>query len=229
MWGLWEQNVSLSQLVESGDVICWAAKWFGSREVEFRSVHHDGKKRMVKRAWKLLDEADTVVHYNGRRFDIPHLQREFLTLGLTPPAPFKQIDLLATCRSQFKFPSNKLDYVSKALGLEGKVKHEGFDLWIRCMAGEASAWETMRRYNIQDVELLEDVYGLLQPWVKNHPSHAALAGENLCPRCGSSDLVGRGSTFLRTGRYQRFCCKNCGGWTRSTKRLDGVSVTELAA
>jgi DNA polymerase elongation subunit (family B) len=229
VWGLWDQNISLDALVESGDMICWAAKWLGKPKVEFRSVHHDGRKKMVKDAWTLLDEADAVMHFNGARFDIPHLNREFVEAGLKPPSPYKQIDLLQTVKRQFKFPSNKLAYVSKALGLEGKHSHEGYQLWIKCMAGDDKAWGRMRRYNIQDVRLLEDLYEILQPWVMNHPSVAALTGSDVCPRCGRADLVGRGYAFLRTGRYRRFCCRSCGSWTRSTKREASTTITELAA
>ena len=28
-WGLWQQNVSLSQIVESTEVICFGAQWYG--------------------------------------------------------------------------------------------------------------------------------------------------------------------------------------------------------
>jgi len=229
VWGLWDQNISLDALVESGETICWAAKWLGERAVTFRSVHHDGKKQMVKTAWDLLDEADTVLHFNGKKFDIPHLQREFVEAGMRPPAPYKQIDLLDTVRKQFRFPSNKLAYVSKALGLEGKTQHEGYQLWLKCRAGDEKAWATMRRYNIQDVRLLEDLYEILVPWITGHPSVGALTGEDVCPRCGSDDLISRGYAFLRTGRYRRFQCKSCGSWTRSTKREGGTTVTELAA
>lgn len=229
VWGLWDQNINLDALVESGDMICWAAKWLGEKKVEFRSVHHDGRKKMVKDAWKLLDEADVVMHFNGARFDIPHLNREFVESGLKPPAPYKQIDLLQTVKRKFRFPSNKLAYVSEALGLAGKEKHEGYQLWLKCMAGDDRAWGRMRRYNIQDVRLLEELYEILMPWVSNHPSVGALTGSDVCPRCGSADLVGRGYAFLRTGRYRRFQCKACKGWTRSTVREAGTSVTELAA
>ncbi|NIV35232.1 MAG: hypothetical protein GWN58_38990, partial [Anaerolineae bacterium] len=48
---------------------------------------------MLEGAWELLDEADAVVHYNGKKFDIPTLNREFVKYGFTPPSPYKQIDL----------------------------------------------------------------------------------------------------------------------------------------
>lgn len=231
IWSLWDDRVPLDRLVAAGETMCWAAKWVGSptEEIEFRSVHHDGKRTMVDRMWMLLDEADAVVHYNGRRFDIPSLNRDFLEAELTPPSPYRQIDLLATARKKFRFVSNKLAYVSKALGLEGKVGHEGFQLWVKCMAGDEDAWARMREYNIQDMALLEDLYRRLLPWIDSHPSYGALQMTNGCPRCGKDTLQRRGFDHTKVGKYQRYRCSSCGSWSRDTLRVGGTKRTELSA
>lgn len=228
VWDLWNQNINLDALQETTEIICWAAKWIGEEGVEFRSNFHDGHKKMVKRAWKLLDEADAVLHYNGAKFDIPHFNREFVLLDMSPPSPYKQIDLLRTARKQFNFPSNKLAHVSEALGLAGKIKHEGYRLWFKCMAGDPDAWARMREYNERDVVLLEDLYDRLRPWIAGHPSMGAMTGEDSCPTCGGDNLEKRGTVFLKTARYQRFRCRKCKVWSRSTKRIDGTTVTEVA-
>jgi DNA polymerase elongation subunit (family B) len=225
VWGLWEQNINLEALVEHQQMICWVAKWVGKRGTEFRSIHHDGQPAMIRRAWEKLDEADVVVHYNGRRFDIPHLNREFLRFDLTPPSPYKQVDLLQTAKREFKFASNKLAHVSKQLGLEGKVQHEGYGLWLKCMAGDENAWKTMRKYNVRDVVLLEELYLKLRPWVRSHPSYAAYVGKDVCPACGSEHLQSRGYAFTQVSKYQRLQCVDCGKWSRATKRLDHTRVT----
>lgn len=207
-------------------MICWAAKWIGEDGIEFMSLNSHTKKAMVKRIWALLDAADVVVHYNGRKFDVPYIQREFLMQGLLPTSPFKQIDLLDTVRKQFNFVSNKLAHVSRQLGLEGKESTGGFNLWVRCMEGDTDAWKTMESYNIQDVQLLEDAYMILRPWIKGHPNFSAASGEHSCPRCQSTELQARGFSVLRTGRYQRYCCKKCGTWSRGTKSLGRSDITE---
>ena len=229
VWRMWDENIGLDQLVESVETLCWAAKWVGQDDIEFRSIHHDGKRTMVDRMWTLLDEADAVIHYNGKRFDIPHLNRDFLAAELTPPSPYQHIDLLGTARKKFKFQSNKLAYVSKALGLEGKVGHEGFRLWVKCMAGDPDAWERMREYNVQDMVLLEDLYKRLLPWIDNHPSYGAMRLGDVCPRCGGEDLQRRGFTHTKVGKFQRYRCASCGGWLRDTLRVGGTKRTDLAA
>ena len=184
VWGLWQQNVGLSQLRESSRVMCWAAMWAGDDEVNFSSENHTSHKNMIKAAHSLLDEADAVCHYNGKKFDMPTLNKEFLKHGLLPPSPYKQIDLLRVARSQFRFPSNKLDYVAQQLGLGKKVAHEGHELWIKCMAGDKDAWARMEEYNINDVLLLEKVYDRLLPWINNHPNMSYTKSEYVCPTCG---------------------------------------------
>ena len=31
-WGLFQQNISIGQLIESSTVLCWAAKWLGEKK-----------------------------------------------------------------------------------------------------------------------------------------------------------------------------------------------------
>ena len=221
VWGLWQQNVGLPQILDAGYVMCWSAKWYGKDEVLFDSLYHNTQHNMLKRIWSLLDEADIVIHYNGSKFDIPTLNKEFITHGFTPPSPYKQIDLLSTARNQFKFPSNKLDYIAKALGLGQKVGHRGHQLWIDCMARDGKAWNEMKEYNIHDVILLEKVYEVFKPWVKPHPNVTLYTDNNdvICPVCGGNHYTRRGYAFTTVGKYQRYKCKDCGGWFKDRKNL----------
>lgn len=222
VWGLWNQNIAISQMIDSSYVMCWAAKWIGESEILFGSVRH-GRKKMLKHIYSLLNEADVVIHYNGTKFDIPVLNKEFLLNGLPPPAPFQQVDLLKTARQKFKFPSNKLDYVAKALKLGSKTEHAGFKLWVQCLNGEEEAWKKMEEYNKNDVVLLEQVYYKLLPWIKNHPNHGVYDGSIVCPHCSSTNLIKRGYAYTSVSKFQRYKCKDCGAWSRSKS---GESVKE---
>lgn len=223
VWGLWNQNIGLPQLLESSRVICFAAKWIGQKKVMFFSEHEHGHEEMMRAAHELLDQADVVVHYNGKKFDIPHLQTEFARYGLESPSPFKHVDLLATVRREFRFPSNKLDAVTKDLGLVGKAKHDGHILWIKCLLGDPAAWKQMKRYNVQDVRLTEDLYHRILPWIKNHPSRSLYSGQEGC-LCGSSNLERRGYAYTTVSRFQQFRCRDCGRWTRSGKAESRVDL-----
>lgn len=221
VWGLWQQNVGLPQLLESSYVMCWSAKWYKEEEVMYSSVFDTSPRKMLKEIHKLLDEADAVVHYNGTRFDIPTLNKEFVLFGMPPPAPYKQIDLLRVGRNKFKFPSNKLDYVSRALGLRGKHVATTFDLWVKCMNKDPEAWKTMEEYNKNDVILLEQVYDRLLPWIHNHPNRGLynLDTALVCPHCGSKSYRRRGYAYTSACKYQRYQCKDCSTWFRGTTNL----------
>jgi len=181
VWGIWDQNIGLNQLRESSYVMCYAAKWLGDKKMMFDSVKKSGDKKMLAGIHKLLDEADAVIHYNGKRFDIPSLNKEFLLHGMFPPAPFKEIDLLTVAKSRFRFVSNKLDYVAQSLGLGKKTEHSGHELWVQCMAGIPKAWKTMEEYNKNDVILLEkECIMIPTAWlIKEYDSKGTLVWQGL--------------------------------------------------
>jgi len=125
---------------------------------------------------------------------------------------------LHLCKRQFRFASNKLDYVGQYLELGEKVKHSGFDLWTGCMRNDPVAWAQMREYNIQDV-LLEKLYYKLRPWHDRHPSVSASEEVSGCPKCGSLEYERRGYALTVNQKYQRYRCKGCGGWFRGHKSV----------
>lgn len=217
VWGLWQQNVAINQIMESGYTLCWAAKWLDEDKVYFDSIDKHKPKMMLHSIHRLMDEADAIITYNGIKFDIPTLNKEFLLHGFTPPAPSKQIDLLLTCKSKFRFPSNKLDYVSQALKVGSKVKHEGHELWVQCMAGNKAAWKRMQEYNEQDVVLLERVYKKILPWIDKHPNRATNEEGVCCPNCSSIHYQRRGTHVTTTQKYIRYQCQDCGTWFRGNR------------
>ena len=213
VWGLWDQNIAITQIERSTEVICWGARWLGSDKVIFKSVHHHGQKVMLDELHKVMDEADVLIGWNSAAFDSKHIKREFIENGYLPPSPWIELDLMRVVRSQFKFPSNKLDYVAQKLGVGAKVKHSGFQLWLDCMAGNAKAWKEMKEYQIQDVNLLLDLYDILLPWINNHP-HMGLDDNqpNSCRNCGSTNINKWGFRYNASTKIQRYKCLNCGNY-----------------
>jgi uncharacterized protein YprB with RNaseH-like and TPR domain len=163
-WGLWDQNISIDQIIKSSEMLCFGARWLGQKKVIFKSSYHHGKQAMLEELHKLMEEADVLVGWNSAAFDHKHINREFLQAGMAPPSTTKDLDLMSVVKANFLFPSNKLDYVAQKLGVGAKVKHSGFSLWIRCMDGDKKAWDEMKKYQVQDVNLLVDLYDILNPW-----------------------------------------------------------------
>lgn len=226
-WGIWQQNVGINQIHKPTRMICFAAKWLGESDTMFWSEYAD-RGEMIAAAHDLLNDADVLVHFNGRKFDVRHINRELLLGGYRPPAPYAQIDLLTVAKKHFLFPSNKLAYISQALGLGSKISHEGHGLWTQCLAGDPDAWARMEAYNRQDVVLLEPLYQRLLPWITNHPNMRLTDNPEGCPSCGSLELRREGFALTATGKYQRWSCKGCGAWSKSGRREEGTDIRGVA-
>jgi hypothetical protein len=227
-WGIWQQNIAIGQIKAPIRTLAWAAKWYGSDEVLYASERTHGHENMILEAYDLINEADAIVGFNSKAFDIKHLNREFIELGLAPPTPHQDIDLLLVCRKHFKFPSNKLDYVAGVLLNEHKLSTGGMQLWIRCLKGEKKAWDLMEDYNIQDVLVTERLYDKLKGWITNHPNHGLYIDDQetpVCRNCESTHIHSKGGEFTATGvfAYQRYKCMSCGANLRGRKNIKGTA------
>lgn len=201
--------------LESGYILCWCAKWLDGKQITKGLCDYKGykpnstnDKELVKELYELINEADIVIAHNGDRFDIKKMNTQFIKYELSPPDPYKTIDTLKVARKNFAFESNKLDALGEFLGVGRKVKHEGIDLWIACMNGDLQAWGRMKKYNKQDVVLLEAVYKKLLPWITNHPTPKD--GLTNCPNCHSDHYQKKGDEWSRGFKYKRAKCQNCG-------------------
>lgn len=220
-WGLHNQNISPNQIIEPGYVLCWAAKWIGERKVHFRTLHDED---FATKAHELMEEADGIISWNGQSFDTKHLNHLFLLEGLHPPAPYVNIDLLRTWRANFKTPSNKLEFVLRDLELESKVENRGMPMWIGCMNDDPKMWREMRKYNVQDTKVLEDVYYDLQGWITVPLNHGLYINDDdpTCHNCGSKHVHSRGYQRTDVRIYRRYQCQDCGRWQRSRYSHDTV-------
>ncbi len=216
VWGKWQQDVI--DFKANWYILSFAVKEIGQPVRVFGLIDYPGyendkedDKALMKDLWQVLEDADIVVAHNGDRFDLPKINTRFLTHGMQPPSPYKTVDTLQIARKIFKFDSNKLDELGRYLGVGRKMPHTGFHLWKSCMEGSKKAWAKMKRYNAQDVVLLEKIYFLMRPWAKTHPN--VNKGEQYhCPKCGSNKVQRRGWSYTMLRRKQRFQCTNCTGW-----------------
>jgi DNA polymerase elongation subunit (family B) len=217
-WGLRDQFIHPENVIDSSYILCWAAKWLGQPEIHFERTLHQKRssKGMLRRIHGLMERADLIVGYNSNRFDIPTLNKEFLINGLNKPAPSKQVDLFPIARKHFRFPSHKMDYLARQLGIGGKTKHEGFGLWVKCMENDKDAFKVMEEYNRNDVAILEALYIRLLPWLPNQGHAVRNEGQLVCPNCGAAKYQQRGFQYSQVGKYVRFQCLSCFHWFRSS-------------
>jgi predicted RecB family nuclease len=214
-WGIWEQNAVWVE--KEWQLLSFAYKWYGDKSVKVRTLHDTGSKvdkQLTRELWMLFDKADIIIAHNGDKFDIRKANARFLLHGLPPPSPYRTIDTLKVARSRFALNSNRLDDIAKALGIGMKESTGGAQLWRDCMAGDEQAWAKMKKYNKQDVVLLEAVYEELRPWIKNPINLGVVCEGKVCPHCASTKIQKRGMGYSQSGSHQRYMCSDCAGWSK---------------
>lgn len=228
VWGLWKQNVSLAQIIKDWYFICFSAKWLGENQVindglqnYIREDTETAERSIVTNMWKLLDEADIICAYNGKKFDKKKMNAKFFEYGLPEPSPYKIVDPYLIVRGNFGLTSNKMDYVAKLLGREGK-KSTNIQLWIDCMNRDLEALTYMQEYCDVDVLELEGVYHEVKHWDKNHPNMALYYEDNTprCNTCGSDNLKTlkiKAHTYVSS--FSAFRCGDCGKILRDRENV----------
>ena len=204
------------KFIRPQELMCYSWKELGEKKTHFVS-RHDFKTyhEFVVSLHTLLDSADITIAHNGGSFDDKMANRFFVTEGISPPKPRKTIDTKREAKRWFRFESNKLDDLGQFLGLGRKESIGYADLEDDFMSDNPSKQtiKLMRRYNDQDVRLLERIYLKLRPYMASHPNLGDLGGiDGICPKCGSSNLHKRGFNHKRSGSSQRYQCQNCFGW-----------------
>lgn len=227
-WSQWDTN--LVGIYRDWSILSFCAKWEDRPAEVFtidppKSLRHflenpRNDYKLVRHLWRLLDECKILVAHNLLAFDEKKVNARFLYYDLPPPSPYKTVDTLKAVRRVSANTSNKLDDLGNLYGIGRKVKHQGIDLWLACMAGDRAAWKKMAKYNKQDVLLLEKLYKRILPWIPNHPPMGMLTPNTACPRCGSSKGFHKGGLHLnKTTEYQVWRCKSCRGQARTTLNL----------
>jgi hypothetical protein len=138
---------------------------------------------------------------------------------MKPPSPYAVVDTLKQARSIGKYDSNKLNDLGQFFGLGKKLRTGGADLWFDCMEGDKQAWNHMKKYNAQDVILLEKIYVRLLPWMKGHPNLATPYGPHVCPKCGGTEFRSKGLKYNQTTAYRQLNCRACGASVRDTTNI----------
>jgi len=225
VWGIRNQFLSLDQIDEPTRMLSIAAKWYGQSKTWFWSDWTSGgHEAMVQAAWNLVNEAEVIIHYNGKSFDMRHLNREFKEQGLGEPSQYQYIDLYQKVKQKFALPSYKLEYVLRWLGAPGKIQHSGFKMWNQVMDGDEKARRLFRRYNIGDVVKTEWVYDELRGWIDGHPNMQLFVprGDRPgCPVCGSTNVNLDGTAPRgNLSRVQKYQCKDCDKFFRGKLAVD---------
>ena len=232
-WGVWQQNIGAPMRLEDNRsyMMSIAMKWLGEDKIHYFETRTEDDSNLVKETLKFLEEADIVIAHNGKKFDMKKINAYAIMNGLNPPSPYRQIDTLVEARKHFAFERNTLAHLADALKCAPKLDHakfKGFDLWKECMAGNEEAWEEMKKYNIQDINTLEEVYLKMRPYIKAHPNMATLGNsfEKRCTACNSKKIREDGYSVTNVSKFRRYKCEVCGSFSRARTNLLGKEVRE---
>lgn len=214
VWGIWDVNVGTNQITRDWFVLSFCAKFYEEDTVYYldqrysNPIEDDGM--LMVAIHHLMSEADIVVGHNLDKFDMKKLNTRFLKHGLGSVGFVKQVDTLKIVKRFFGITSNKLDYVAKFLGLEGKLssrKFQGQELWNACLANNQEAWDEMESYNKQDVLVLEKVFKELLHWDRSINLTPYLE-ENTCT-CGSTEFIRHSYRVTNASKFMVYKCASC--------------------
>lgn len=229
VWGLWDNNVALNQVVSDWHVLSWSAKWLDdppskvmyADQRNAKNIEDD--KAILQEIWNLLDKADVVITQNGKNFDIKKLNARFILQGFQPPSSVKHIDTKIIASKVFGFTSNKLEYMTDKLCTQyKKLKHTkfpGHEMWNQCLKGNLEAWKEMETYNKYDVLALEELYNKLIPWDNSLNFNLYHDDVYHVCKCGSTTFIKNGFYYTSSGKFQKHKCKQCGAEHRDKENL----------
>lgn len=217
-FGLFPDRISIQDVIQDWKILCICYAW--NDEKAERIV---GTERMIlKKFSRILNRADISVYHNGDKFDLKKFKAKLIEHRLPPVKNFttaNTVDTLKVAKKEAKFSSNKLDYISRTVMKIGQKLETNKNLWIKCTEGCKKSINKMATYCEQDVELLREVYVRLRPYMSSHPNWNLYTDEDVCPTCGSNDVVKNGVTVTRTSKYQRYRCKSCNSEIRGKRSI----------
>lgn len=209
--------------------LCASWKWLDAKQVGFVAAWDkpDDPYHVARIMWDLLDMADVVVTYNGKRADLKWLRTDWLQAGMALPMPWRDVDLYAQLRTQFGFESKSLRYACDRLGLPNKDGHYDAQQAKAAMAGDVAAQKAMRRYNAQDVRVTEALFDRVRPYLKGMSWGLYRGdGSRVCRNCGHVVMTRQGTVAGMTGLYEAWRCEQCKTINRAARRSAGVPMRE---
>jgi DNA polymerase III epsilon subunit-like protein len=202
----YKQNIQTNQILKERAIICVSYKWQGESEVyNLTWDKNQCDKFLIEQFVEVLNEADLIVAHNGDNFDIKWLKTRALFHRIPMLPNYKQFDTLKLAKSKLYLNSNRLDYISKFLGFEGKIQTTP-DLWNKVvMLNDRNSLKDMLDYCDEDVRQLEKVYNELQ-YLDNPRVHVGVLNGEVkysSPISGNYNLELVKSVTTNTGTIKR--------------------------
>jgi uncharacterized protein YprB with RNaseH-like and TPR domain len=206
-------NIGYDSIIKERAIICICYKWEGEKTIySLTWDNNQDDKKLLKDFIAIANTADELVAHNGDRFDLPWIRTRCLYHRLDMFPNYTTIDTLNHARIKFKFNRNRLDYISKFLGVVGKIT-TNYDLWKSIVLdNNKTALKKMVEYCKGDINILEKIYKIMSLHLPNKTHFGALIGNGKysCPECGGLHLTKASRRTTSTGITRlQLKCKDC--------------------
>lgn len=210
----YKQNIDYQNIIKERAIICICYKWEDEKQVHSLSWDkNQSDKKLLQEFIKVANQADELVGHNGDKFDLPWVRTRCLYHRIELFPKYVTIDTLKLSRRQFRFNSNRLDYIASFLGIGKKIKTD-FNLWKDIVLNKCEkSMAKMIDYCKQDVKLLEQVHKELRlhDTPKTHYGVVLSNDKRLCPECASNNVIISKTRITAGGTKQiQYKCNDCG-------------------
>ncbi len=221
-------NVPTGNLIKEAAVICISWQWEGEKK-----VHHlqwDGKqndKAMLKKFVPIMQEAGVLIGHNSDGFDEKWIRTRCLFHRIPCPPDFVRIDTWKLSKKFLRLQGNGLKYLTKFLGLEGKIEPRA-GLWQDVVFKKSkAAMIEMLEYCDRDVSQTMLAYEALIPYV-GAVGHKGRSMQD-CAHCGSSNTKWEKDRTSTAGtKKTQFRCQESGclkyGTVASSKWYNNTKI-----
>lgn len=214
VWWTGKQYIGHNQLTDEGRIISIAYKWLGDDKISDLVWDDGDDKKMLEKFLAVYNKADMVVGQNNDRFDNRWINARAMKHDLFVNTFVRSFDIMKETKRLFRLPSYSMDYITKFLDAENKMKHEGLIMWDKIQFGTPDEKEEylkkMVAYNRGDIVSTEDMYLKLRKYMGHKVHFGVLQGgsKHSCPNCGGSDIKLQKVTVTPAGTVQRIMTCN---------------------
>lgn len=206
-------NIGPDDILKERAIICISYKWAGEKKVHSLKWNKGEDKDILSKFVSVLNQADESIGHNSDRFDLKWLRTRCLFHRVPMFPKYQTLDTLKLAKTYFNFNSNKLDYISKYIGSQGKLS-TGIKLWDDIvLRNDPKAMIKMIKYCEKDVIELEKVFDIMNPYTESKVHAGVIMGNDndSCPNCGGNHTKNQGFRYLASGnKKQCRLCLSCG-------------------
>lgn len=168
-YDLWGKSfyTAPDRVIKESQMLSWSAKFIGEKKVHFMDARSVPEEILILAIVELMRKADIVVAHNGNAFDIKVINDRAGFYGIPLPTGYRAVDTFKISKKYARTPYHNLKYLCERYNKKHfKMEHGlGIQLGIGCMNGDIKMWKINKKYNIDDVLALEELYvNTLQAW-----------------------------------------------------------------